>query len=186
MNDKDLRVRRTKKTLREALIRLLRKKEFDKISVIDICREAMITRATFYVHYSDKYELLEDSLKKVLLEPLEEYRVKEHKIETTEEMFTLCEEVISNIASQRGAIADILKRNEYVSFYVRRYLSGILSKIVSGRAAPSVPKEIYSAYYSDACVGVISLWVRDNLPYTESEIVGFLKSLLFREQPCAN
>lgn len=181
MNDKDLRVRRTRKMLRESLTHLLRKKEFDKISVIDICNEAMVTRPTFYVHYSDKYELLEDSISNVLLEPLEEYRVKDHKITDFEEMFSLCSEVIRNIEARRNEISDILKKNEYVSFYVRRYLSKVLSNIISSRAIPLVPKEIYSAYYSDACVGVISLWIKDDLPYTTDEIIGFLRRLLCGE-----
>jgi AcrR family transcriptional regulator len=58
-NPVDPRIRRTLLLLRDALVRLLKKKGFDEISVQDIAEEATINRATFYAHYTDKYALLE-------------------------------------------------------------------------------------------------------------------------------
>jgi AcrR family transcriptional regulator len=55
----DPRVKRTHLLLRQALEELLKKKEFDKISVQDITDAATLNRATFYDHYPDKYALLE-------------------------------------------------------------------------------------------------------------------------------
>lgn len=57
--DLDPRVRRTRKMLQDALASLLRKKEFDKISIGDIAEESTLNRATFYDHYPDKFALLE-------------------------------------------------------------------------------------------------------------------------------
>ena len=57
----DLRVRRTYKLLSDALISLMKVKPFEKISVMDICNEAMVHRATFYTHFEDKYQLLKFS-----------------------------------------------------------------------------------------------------------------------------
>lgn len=54
----DLRIIRTKKHLVNALILLLEKNSFDKISVIDICDKAMVHRTTFYKHFEDKFHLL--------------------------------------------------------------------------------------------------------------------------------
>ena len=53
----DLRVRRTRKMIQEALIALIEERGFDAISVGDIAERAMINRATFYRHYEDKYDL---------------------------------------------------------------------------------------------------------------------------------
>ncbi len=58
-NNKDRRILRTRRQLEQALIRLLRKKSIHKISIRELAQEADITRATFYQHYRDPYEMLE-------------------------------------------------------------------------------------------------------------------------------
>lgn len=54
----DPRVRRTRHTLQQAMIDLLKEKEFTDITVQDITDRAGLNRATFYKHFLDKYELL--------------------------------------------------------------------------------------------------------------------------------
>jgi AcrR family transcriptional regulator len=58
-NSSDLRVRRTQKLLREALIALIEERGFDVITVGEIAERAMVSRAAFYRHYQDKYDLVE-------------------------------------------------------------------------------------------------------------------------------
>lgn len=49
---------KTKLRIQKALHDLLYEKQFNKISVNDICEQAMISRPTFYKNYCDKYELV--------------------------------------------------------------------------------------------------------------------------------
>ncbi|PRY82645.1 MULTISPECIES: transcriptional regulator [Alkalibacterium] len=58
MEDLDLRIQKTYKSLVEAIEILLKEKEFEKISVTEICDLAMIRRPTFYKHFLDKYDFL--------------------------------------------------------------------------------------------------------------------------------
>lgn len=53
----DLRVRRTQKAIRTAFFELIKENGFEHISVKDITNRAQISRNTFYLHYSDKYDL---------------------------------------------------------------------------------------------------------------------------------
>lgn len=55
----DPRVMRTRKLIMNAFIHLSKIKHFDSITIKDITEEATINRATFYHHFTDKYELLE-------------------------------------------------------------------------------------------------------------------------------
>ncbi|MDE8701788.1 TetR/AcrR family transcriptional regulator [Adlercreutzia equolifaciens] len=48
----------TAKRMDAALLRLLDTKEFDQISVTEICGEAGVNRSTFYAHYANTAELL--------------------------------------------------------------------------------------------------------------------------------
>jgi AcrR family transcriptional regulator len=55
----DPRILRSRRMLMEALERLLKKKEFEDISVQEITDDATLNRATFYLHYPDKNALLQ-------------------------------------------------------------------------------------------------------------------------------
>src|SRR5699024_6188766 len=58
----DLRIRRTRRSLNQALLTLMEQKKFPAITIQELADEAMINRATFYLHYYDKYELLEQCI----------------------------------------------------------------------------------------------------------------------------
>lgn len=55
----DARIRYTKKMIRDAFLSLLREKNVRQITVTELCRLADINRATFYKHYRDAFDLLE-------------------------------------------------------------------------------------------------------------------------------
>jgi AcrR family transcriptional regulator len=55
----NVRVRRTRALLREALVELIEDRGFDHVTVGDLTSRAMISRAAFYRNYRDKYELVE-------------------------------------------------------------------------------------------------------------------------------
>ncbi len=54
--DLDLRVRRTYTCLMNAVLELLKEKNFEDITVNELCDRALVGRGTFYKHFSDKYE----------------------------------------------------------------------------------------------------------------------------------
>jgi len=55
----DRRVRKTKRSLRDCLVRLMKEKKIQDITVREISEMADINRGTFYLHYKDIYDLLE-------------------------------------------------------------------------------------------------------------------------------
>lgn len=60
-NEQDPRVIRTRQLLQTALLELMQEKPFQAISVTDLTRRATLNRATFYLHYLDKFDLLAQS-----------------------------------------------------------------------------------------------------------------------------
>src|SRR5262245_66001447 len=61
----DLRVRRTRKLLWDALMAEMSARAFEEITVSDSCERAMVHRTTFYKHYEDKYALLEQGMRQM-------------------------------------------------------------------------------------------------------------------------
>jgi AcrR family transcriptional regulator len=68
MEQIDRRVRRTKKSLGDALIALALEKEYEAITIQEITDRADIGYRTFFRHYSDKDELLKDVLRATMRE----------------------------------------------------------------------------------------------------------------------
>ena len=62
----DRRTRYTKGVIHEAFFELLHQKGFARTSVTDVCRRAQINRGTFYLHYEDKYALLDEVIDEAL------------------------------------------------------------------------------------------------------------------------
>src|SRR5215475_16008775 len=65
----DRRVGRTTKTLHHALISLILKKNYEEITIQEICDAANVGRSTFYAHYTSKDDLHQrgiENLRRVL------------------------------------------------------------------------------------------------------------------------
>lgn len=56
----DNRVRYTKAVLQQALLKLLKGKHIDKVSIKELCQEAKVNRGTFYLHYATPNDLLRE------------------------------------------------------------------------------------------------------------------------------
>ncbi|MBU7320016.1 TetR/AcrR family transcriptional regulator [Paenibacillus oleatilyticus] len=61
-NEADPRVIRTRRLLQDAFASLIQEKDFESITVRDIAERATVNRATFYAHFTDKFEILESRL----------------------------------------------------------------------------------------------------------------------------
>lgn len=54
----DLRIRKTRRAIRSGLVKACQAKPYAHVSVTDICSASMVSRTTFYDHYTDKDALL--------------------------------------------------------------------------------------------------------------------------------
>lgn len=68
----DQRVRLTRNLLKNALVQLMQEQHISKISIRALCEVADINRSTFYVHYTDQYDLL-NKIEQEVLDNLNKY-----------------------------------------------------------------------------------------------------------------
>ena len=54
----DLRIIKTKRSIRNALFQLLSQKPLEQITVRELAQQAEINKGTFYLHYHDIYDLV--------------------------------------------------------------------------------------------------------------------------------
>lgn len=65
------RTAQTRARIKAALVELIGEKGFDALTVSDVTRRAKINRGTFYLHFVDKYDML-DQLEDELIQGLEQ------------------------------------------------------------------------------------------------------------------
>lgn len=58
----DLRIRKTRRAIRSGLVKACEAKPYEHVSVADICRVSMVSRTTFYDHYTGKDALLAEAV----------------------------------------------------------------------------------------------------------------------------
>lgn len=62
LQKEDLRIQKTRRSLRKAIFELIEIKSIEKVNVTEICSRALVNRMTFYKYYEDKYMLLDDAM----------------------------------------------------------------------------------------------------------------------------
>ena len=66
MKKQDPRIQRTRQNIMDGFMRLIKQKQFSDITITDITQEAEINRSTFYYHFMDKYDLIDEIQREVL------------------------------------------------------------------------------------------------------------------------
>ena len=80
MNKNESKYFNTAIKMDEALITLLEKKDFEYITVKEICTVAGVNRSTFYLHYENTYDLLKETTEYIINKHLSYYGINKHSI----------------------------------------------------------------------------------------------------------
>ena len=70
MNERDMRVIKTKESIEKAFFDLLGTKPLDKVTVVELAKAARIHKSTFYLHYLDIPDLYTKTMQKTLIGPI--------------------------------------------------------------------------------------------------------------------
>lgn len=178
----DPRVRRTRKFLMEALIELIQESGYKGIKIQDITDRATLNRATFYLHYRDKDDLLRQTTKNLLDELLSEIKdivvtgggisveaaVQTH-IKNFEHVQRFAEFYRAMLSSQ-GSIAFAIRLENYVySLTTNRFINAF-GALPEG----SVPADIALRFAASSYVGIIRWWLEKDMPFTPDEMAAMV------------
>lgn len=91
----DRRISMTKRMLKDALIGMLEEKDIYHISIRELCERADVNRTTFYKHYGNPFDLLDD-MEQDLLRLIEKTIAedKKHSTNTVEQLLIFFEKDI--------------------------------------------------------------------------------------------
>lgn len=180
----DLRVKRTYKLLSEALKKLMKQKPFDKISVTDICDEAMVHRTTFYTHFTDKFELLQYCMNE-LESPFDGEVVPEYSDDGYRQYYlNVADSILAHLEKNADFYRILIKKNKEESIlnHMQRDLcSRIEDKLREcekngARLLASAP--ILANLYAGGCMSVVLWWLENDMPCSTAELSSCLEQCI--------
>jgi AcrR family transcriptional regulator len=179
----DLRTRRTRQALRSALLALIEEKGFDAIIVQDIADRAMINRVTFYKHYRDKYDLLEQTMRDLLGElsiPVETLL----QMPEDQAVFDALVRWLEHVAAHASFYRTMLGKAGNAAFaaQLRGYLEAMVSQAsawqTSGQYAAGLARTLGVRFTAAGFLSVTEWWLEQKQPLSVHEAAAHLHRLL--------
>ncbi|EFH84099.1 TetR/AcrR family transcriptional regulator [Ktedonobacter racemifer] len=176
----DLRVRRTRKLLQQALIEGSLKKGFAALTVRDITEYAMVNRSTFYRHYLDKYDLLEHHIQE-LYEALGvdgEIAGKDCSARLIE-LLTQIQQFSDFYRVVLGAQADTFLSQHFCQQTQQRFLAHFQQTFPAAATDPGAPPlELKFTTVGSAVCGALTWWLEQEQPSTPEQFALWLQQLI--------
>lgn len=172
----DYRKEKTEIALANAMITLLETRSFKKITVNDICAEAMVSRSAFYSHFEDKYALFQfvmEMLKRRIFE------------ETTElNTYHLFRHSLHRISANSRAIKNLMGSGldmELINM-MRNAFQQDMERMIRARNISTddlpAPVELMATYYSAGITQSVLYWLDHEQKFTIEEMATALSRLL--------
>ena len=154
--------RKTRAQLRAGLARLMQQKNIKEITVKELVDEIDINRSTFYLHYTDIYQMLQ-SIEGELMEDILE-AIKEHPLDPgmKEEGYSFAIQLFRILAANKDICAALMGPNGDMAFVEK------IEKLVEDAVLPELftmfPQNVNDIKYAYAfcingCVGMIKCWL---------------------------
>lgn len=180
-NKDDLRFIRTKTSILEAMISLLEKKSFDKITVKDICSYANISRGGFYLHYEDKYDLVSSYQKELM-----EKGTKIFKAAKNENQDFLAKEAVSFLKKEGKILGLLLSKNgspEIQNTIKQLFQENARKRIIPYLHIPikdQVNQKYLPIFLSNAVIGIVQEWLNTGQKESPEEMIDIIKQMINR------
>lgn len=184
----NLRVKRTKILLRDALIALIEEEGFDALTVGNLTERAMVSRAAFYRNYQDKYDLVEQIFEEAmhaLQDAVKEMGPHQHPPEVLVTFF-------EHIAAYERLYRALLGRSGS-SWFVRKMRASLADMVsmhghghrrsAEQQVLPFI-EELVPDLVSTMLVEAITWWLERGRPSTPSEMAmrcSLLVAAFFKE-----
>jgi AcrR family transcriptional regulator len=171
----DPRVVRTRQMLREALVASILQKGYDATNIQDITDRAGLRRATFYLHYRDKDDLLLNMMHETLdalMQDMESRSAKSFSAETQplEDLMTF-----QHVQEQADLYRAVLSGQGAAGITrgVRDFLAQRI-RVTCHRKHPdldmSMPIDVLANYLAAVKLNMVIWWLDSGMPYTPEQM----------------
>ncbi|WP_102716392.1 TetR/AcrR family transcriptional regulator [Paenibacillus castaneae] len=164
MTKVDRRILKSKEAIKKALIELMAEKNFDHITIQDISDRANLSRRTIYLHYEDKFDLL-DKLIEEHIDELREICEPESGMDITTGSITWFQYFERNYLFFSAMLA-----SKGAPFFRSRFLTFVIEDVKNGwdmteGKKRGISEEIIVQFIAPAYVGIVEWWFTNGMPY---------------------
>lgn len=174
----DARSRYTHRVIRETMLRLIKEKPLERITVKELCERAEINRATFYKYYDNPYDLLE-KMEKDRLDALAA-RITEKESATLQDIFEI---ILRELASEFEFYRTLFFQNCDEQFRKRLFDLCYQSNMQTIKNLfPNLSETQHEWLYyftANGIVGVLGKWLEGNMAESGSEVLEFLNVIIY-------
>ncbi|MBR4906228.1 MAG: TetR/AcrR family transcriptional regulator C-terminal domain-containing protein [Clostridia bacterium] len=181
MHNPEHRVRATKKLLRDALLTLLNEKPLRNITVKELCARAGLNRGTFYAHYRDVYDLMEqieEEMKTAFFAALEPVMSDAGQLSPPKMTKKIFECIEKNADLCRVAIGPYGDRE-----FTRRLLRESRERSIQRclQAFPNAEQwqiEAYFTFVTGGCYALMERWIRRDMKENSAELADAAEKIM--------
>lgn len=155
---------RTKKAIIEAFWELLEEKPYNKITVKNIVDSCKINRNTFYYHFHDIPELLEDTIKKDANDIIQTYTNFGSPYDCLAPLAQHCiahQKALLHIYHSVHREVFLNKLDQICLYTISQYIETVTAELV---ILPD-DKKLLIRFYKCALVGIILDWLNEGMNY---------------------
>jgi AcrR family transcriptional regulator len=195
----DRRVLRTRRLLREALFALILEEGYDAVTIEEITDRADLGRTTFYLHYRDKEDLLLQSIGELvddLIERMSHFPLDEYSLQIDPASEAPSPAILQPFQHvvEHAHLYRIILRGEGTYSVSRRLreiivqASEAITQVLLGKEKmatlnPQVPLEVFLNYLAGACMGLITWWLENEMPYTQEQMALMFQKMILHSTP---
>lgn len=159
----DRRVLKSQAAIKQAVLELMTEKNFDEITIQDIADRANVNRGTIYLHYADKFDLLE----KVVEEHLN--KLRELCQSASEMTFTEGNYVWFEYFSSHYLFFSTMLTTKSAAHFRSRFLDLVVQEYqaefdVAEGVNQGLDKEMILQFFGSAVVGAVEWWFKNGMP----------------------
>ena len=183
----DRRIKRTKKLLKEALTDLLLERDLKQITVTDLVDRADLNRGTFYLHYRDIYDLLNE-MADTLLHDFDRLVKEYFSMKSEGSSYTIGSKAFDYVyENQRICRALFLSPHgmhfidEFKQIIIRRVLNQDPFKNNNKNHEPDqrLLYEYLSCFVAGGLVSILTAWLKDGKDLPKESVVSAIDRILY-------
>ena len=174
-----------------ALISLLKKKPFEYITISELCNEAGVNRSTFYLHYENTADLLNETVKYLIDDFISYFTDAEKSLNfdfstrEREQLNFISDKYLipyfTYIKDNKEVFATLMSNGKSLGFEKihERMFENIFNPILKRFNYPEKDRRYIVMYYLNGISAINNEWLKNNCDRPVEEVVNIVKSCIF-------